>query len=245
MNKFNSNKDDSKLNQVVNKLGFWSAIFTAIIAVAFFMAGILTPARSGPFAPVSGSITYPYTNIAAFIPNDYLWLYPGILWAIIFVMLMVCIHYYASDDKKIFSQIGLSFALIYAALIITDYFIQFTVVIPSILSGETAGLSLITQYNPHGIFIAVESIAYLMMSVSLLFSALVFTGGKLERAIRWLFIASFILALGLFAVLSLLKYDVVAFEVGILTINWIILIVSGILLSILFRRSDRMLGETY
>lgn len=235
-NKITFSINDSKLNPVVSRLGFWSAIFTAIIAIAFFMAGILTPARSGPFASASGSITYPYTNVAAFIPNDYLWLYPGILLAMIFVVLMVCIHYYASDEKKIFSQIALSFALIYSALIITDYFIQFTVVIPSILSGETAGLSLITQYNPHGIFIAIEGIGYLMMSLSLLFAAPVFTGGKLESAIRWLFIASFILALGLFAILSLLKYDIVVFEVGILTINWIVLIISGILLSILFKK---------
>lgn len=235
-NKITFSINDSKLNPVVSRLGFWSAIFTAIIAIAFFMAGILTPARSGPFALASGSITYPYTNVAAFIPNDYLWLYPGILLAMIFVVLMVCIHYYASDEKKIFSQIALSFALIYSALIITDYFIQFTVVIPSILSGETVGLSLITQYNPHGIFIAIEGIGYLMMSLSLLFAAPVFTGGKLESAIRWLFIASFILALGLFAILSLLKYDIVVFEVGILTINWIVLIISGILLSILFKK---------
>jgi hypothetical protein len=112
-------------------------------------------------------------------------------------------------------------------------------VIPSILSGETAGLSLFTQYNPHGIFIALEGLGYFMMSVAFLFAAAVFAGGRLERAIRWLFVSSFILAVVSFTVLSLLKYDIVAFEVTILTINWAVLIVSGILLSVLFRRESR------
>jgi hypothetical protein len=78
-----------------------------------------------------------------------------------------------------------------------------------------------------------------MMSVALLFAAAVFAGGRLERAIRWLFIASFVLAIGSYVSLSLLKYDIVAFEVTILTINWVVLIVSGALLSALFKRAGR------
>jgi len=222
-----------------NRLGFWSAVLTAAIAAAHFAVGILTPPRSGPFAPTANIIPYPYTSVASFIPIDYIWLYPGFLLAPAFVVLMVCIHHYAADDKKIFSQIGLSFALIYAAVITTDYFIQWAVVVPSILSGETEGFSLFTQYNPHGIFIALEGLGYLMMSVALLFAAAVFAGGRLERAIRWLFIASFVLAIGFYVGLSLLRYDIVAFEVTILTINWAVLMVSGALLSLLFKRAGQ------
>ena len=65
-----------------------------------------------------------------------------------------------------------------------------------------------------------------MMSTALLSAAVVFSGGRLERAIRGLFIASFVLALGFFVGLSWLKYDIVAFEVAILTINWIVLIIG-------------------
>src|SRR5664280_2640508 len=214
------------------RLGFWSAILTAVLAAAAFAAGITTPARSGPFC-TAACITFPYTNVAAFIPGDYIWLYPGLLLALIFVVLMGCIHSHASDEKKVFSQIGLAFALAYAVVIISDYFVQFTVVIPSISSGETAGLALFTQYNPHGIFIALEGIGYLMMSVAFLTNAVVFSEGRLEHAIRWIFFIDFILASGCLAGLTWLKYDIVAFEVAILTINWIVLIVSGILLSIL------------
>ena len=227
------------VNAVVSRVGLWSAILTAVFAAAFFLAGILTPPRSGPFAPAANTIPYPYTNVAAFIPGDYVWLYPGILLAPIFIVLIVCIHYYAPNDRKIFSQIALSFAVIYAAVIITDYFIQLTVVIPSILSGETAGLSLFTQYNPHGFFIALETLGYSMMSGAFLFIAAVFAGGKLERALRWILITGFVVAVLFFTALSLLNYDLIAFEVTILTINSIVLIVSGVLLSIVFRRAAR------
>jgi hypothetical protein len=222
-----------------SRLGFWSAVLTAVIAAAHFAVGIATPARSGPFAPAANIITYPYTNVASFVPMDYIWLYPGFLLAPTFVVLMACIHYYASDDKKVFSQIGLSFAVVYAAVITTDYFIQLTVLEPSLLNGETAGLSLFTQYNPHGIFIALECLGYLMMSVALLFTGAVFAGGRLERGIRWLFVTSFVLAVGFLVGLSLLKYEIVAFEVTILMINWIVLIISGALLSVVFKRAGR------
>ena len=220
------------------RLGFWSAVLTAVLAVAAFAVGIATPARSGPFC-TGPCITYPYTDVVSFIPGDYLWLVPGFLLALIFVVLMACVHSCASEDRKIFGQLGLSFALIYAVVITTDYFLQFTVVIPSLQTGETAGLSLLTQYNPHGIFIALEGLGYLMMSAAFLAAAPVFSVGRLGRAIRALFIASFVLALGFLFGLSWLKYDFVAFEVAILTINWITLIVSGVLLGLLFKRAER------
>lgn len=231
-----TNAKNASSNWNASRLGFWSAILTAVLAAVFFTIGIATPARSGPFCG-SSCVTYPYVSgLATFIPTDYFWLYPGFLLATVFVVLMACIHSYAADDKKIFSQLGLSFALIYATVITLDYFVQFVVVEPSILNGETAGLALFTQYNPHGIFIALEGLGYLMMSVALLFASVVFAGGRLERAVRWLFVASFVLAVGSLPSLSLLGYDIVAFEVTILTINWTVLIASGMLLSVLFRR---------
>jgi hypothetical protein len=225
----------------VSRLGFWSAVLTAVIAAVMFAAGVLTPARSGPFCTGSSCITYPYVNgLASFVPTDYIWLYPGFLLAPVFVVLMACIHHFAPDRKKVFSQIGLSFALIYACVITTDYFIQLVVVEPSILKGETAGLSLFTQYNPHGIFIGLEGLGYLMMSMALLFAAVVLAGGRLESAVRWLFVASFVLAVGSLVALSLLGYDILVFEVTILTINWTVLIVSGALLSVVFRRASTL-----
>ena len=41
---------------------------------------------------------------------------------------MVSIHYYARDDQKIWSQLGLAFAIVYAAMASINYIVQLTVV---------------------------------------------------------------------------------------------------------------------
>lgn len=220
------------------RLGFWAAILTAVVAAISFGIAVTTLPISGPFCRTD-CVTYPYSNVLANIPRDYLWMYPALLLAPIFVVLMVCIHHYAADSKKLYSQIGLCFAIIYAAFITFDYYTQITVIQSSLLKGESDGIALFTQYNPHGIFIALEDLGYLMMSLSFLFSSVVFAGGqRLERIIRWLFAGNGLLTIGALVVLGLsygkdLEYR---FEVFSLSINWIVAIISGVLLSIVFRR---------
>jgi hypothetical protein len=225
-----------------NHLGFWTAVFMSLITTTTFVVAFATPPRSGPFCVMSSCVTSPYTDVAAFFPRDYLWMYPALLVTPIFVVLMACIHDYASGDKKLFSLIGLSFAVIAAAVITIDYFIQLTIIQPSLLRGETDGLSLISQYNPHGIFIALEALGYLMMSLAFLFVAQVFSGHDwVERALRWLLISGFILAVGSLIVLSLLYGNDLEyrFEVIVILIDWMVLIVSGALVSVVFKRGGR------
>ena len=119
---------------------------------------------------------------------------------------------------------------------------QVSVVPISLISGETEGIPLIIQYNPHGIFIAMEELGYLMMSLSFLFIAPVFAGGsKLESAVKWIFIAGFVLVIIslVFVLLNsgLDRQD--RFEVAVISINWLVLIVNGVLLSLVFRRRLR------
>jgi hypothetical protein len=100
-------------------------------------------------------------------------------------LLVACIEDWAADDRKLPGRIGLCFAVISATAIVTDYFIQLAVVQPSLLKGETEGLSLISQYNPHGVFIALEDIGYALMGVAFVFAGAVFIGKSvLERALR-------------------------------------------------------------
>jgi hypothetical protein len=220
------------------QVGFWAAVLTAVLTAIFAIVSIATPARSGPFC-TSACVAAPYTAVAQFIPGDYLWLIPGLLLAPIFVWFMASIHSYAAEINKTFSRLAISFAVIYAVVIIVNYFVQLTVVMPSLQSGESQSLSLFTQYNPHGFFIALEVLAYLMMSASFLAAAPVFARSKIELAIRWLFTLCFILAGAAFAGLWLVKHDLVAVEVTLLMIDWATLIAGGVLLGIVFRRADR------
>ena len=80
---------------------------------------------------------------------------------------------------------GVSFAAMSALVLSADYFIQVSVIQPSLLSGETEGIALLTQFNPHGIFIVLEEMGFLLMSISFVALIPVFSGtNALEKAIK-------------------------------------------------------------
>jgi hypothetical protein len=218
--------------------GFWTAVLTTVMTVIAFALAVTTLPISGPFC-LANCVVYPYANVAAYVPHDYNWMYPATLATALFLVLAACIHHNAAANSKLYSQIGLCFAVIATAVLSIDYYIQLAMVQPSLLKGEQEGLALISQYNPHGIFIALEELGYLMMSLAFLFMGLTFNGAsKLERSIRWLLMISAVLAFGTYGVMSLaygkeLEYR---FEVAIISINWSTLIAAGVLLSFLFRR---------
>jgi hypothetical protein len=103
--------------------------------------------------------------------------------------MMLAVHQYASDDKKVLSRIGCSFALICAAVLSIRYYIQLTFVQPGILNHETAGVWQLAAPNPHSFFWTFAALGYDFMGIALLCTAPVFSG-KSERSIKWLFIAN-------------------------------------------------------
>jgi hypothetical protein len=113
-------------------------------------------------------------NTLAQFPKDYLWISLAIILNLFYMVLMVSVHAYASNQRKIFSHIGLSLALLATMVLVGNYFVQFSVVPISLMSGETEGITLLTQYNAHGVFIVLEELGYLLMSLSFLLMSPVF-----------------------------------------------------------------------
>jgi len=221
-----------------NKFGFYASMSTVALTIMTFVIAILTPPLSGPFCQ-SNCFAHPFLNIASRFPRDYIWMYPAILLMLSYIIFFVCIHYSAPAKRKVYSHIGLVFALISATVLITDYFLQLSVIQPSLLNGEMDGIAMLTQYNPHGIFIALEDLGYFLMSFSFLFISLVFSGSRLETSIRMVFMSGFVLTI-LSLVLILFMYGIhreYRFEVFSISINWLVLIISGILLSRLYRKN--------
>jgi hypothetical protein len=132
---------------------------------------------------------------------------------------------------------GVCFAAIGAGALVVDYGVQLTVAQPALLAGEIDGLSLWSQYNPHGIFIALEDIGYATMALALLLLGLVLWAGKRSRSVQvaaWAFTVSGAATLILLPVLaaayrSNLDYR---FEVYSLLITWLGLICGGLALSL-------------
>src|SRR5437773_731494 len=86
-----------------HRFGFWVGALTALITFLTFAVAVATPPKSGPFCGAD-CVRYPYTDIAAYIPGDFLWLYPALLVAPMFVVLMAVIHDRVPFDRRRFSR---------------------------------------------------------------------------------------------------------------------------------------------
>jgi len=240
-NQINYEIDSGSLSSNSNRFGFYSAIATAVITIVTFGFAMIAIPISGANCP-GNCVEYPYLDTVSQYPRDFLWMPLAIVLVLAYVTLMVSIHSYAPGEKKIFSQVGLSFALIASTILAGDYFIQFSAVPMSLINSETEGLAMLIQYNPHGVFLALEELGYLVMSLSFLFVVPVFSNrNRIESAVRWIFIIAFILAIVSLAAISIAygleRQD--RFEVVVLSINWLVLIINGILLGIVFRKQKK------
>jgi len=239
MSKLVKSESATSTNQMIAaRLGLWTAFLLALVAATSFAIGITTLPRSGPYC-TGNCLAYPYLDAVRYVPRDYLWVIPSTLLTPLFVVLTGCIHACVQNTRRVLGLVGLCFASISAAIITIDYFIQLQVLEPSLVKGETGGLVLFSQYNPHGIFIALEDLGYLMLCVAFLFSgAALGHTNRLERSIRWTFISAallgFVCFVGMYWQFGFnLEYR---FEVAIITITWITLLVSGAMLSFFFQR---------
>lgn len=221
----------------LGKLGYLFAQLTAIIATITFGIALFTPPISGPLA--QEPIQYPFTEILSRFPRDYIWMYPAMLLMLLFIVFIIFVFYEATGIQKVFAHIGLIFAVSSAIILFMDYFIQVSVVQPSLLNGETEGIALLTQFNPHGLFVVIEEIGYILMSASFLLLSPVFSEKtKIDKAIRLTLLGDFILSLFSFIVISIIfginrEY---LFEVAVITINFLALIVFAFLVGVRFRK---------
>lgn len=237
-NKGSHDKDSGVSTSDSSRFGYYSAILTTVVTIVTFSFAMIAIPISGANCP-GDCVEYPYLDTISQFPRDFLWMPLAIILVLAYVTLMVSIHFYAPGQKRIFSQVGLSFALVAAAILVGDYYIQFSVTPMSLTNSETEGLAMLIQYNPHGVFLVLEEAGYLVMSLSFLFMAPVFANrSRLESAVRWIFIIAFILVIVSLVVISI-NYGLERqdrFEVVVLSIDWLVLITSGVLLSIVFRK---------
>jgi uncharacterized membrane protein len=100
---------------------------------------------------------------------------------------------------------------------------------------------VLSQYNPHGVFIALENVGYLLVAVGFLFLGAVFPGpSRLMRALRLVFVLGGAVTVILFAAFAFwyrsnLEYR---FEEFAVLIGWLVFVVAGVLLAFYFRRSS-------
>jgi hypothetical protein len=165
------------------KIGLWSAVLASIFSIAYDIGQI------AEWIGLMGSGGGP--------ENDSTWyglvvlLVPSLFLGISFVVLMSTVHHQSLTERKIWSQIGLTFAIMYGTLICMNYFIQLTLVAPALYRGHVPAHVQPFLFHVFNSFIySVDLLGYSFMSLSTLFAAFVFTGLGVERTTRWFMIAN-------------------------------------------------------
>lgn len=218
------------------KLTYAASLFmTLTAAAALALAMTLAPPRSGPNCLTEECITYPYTDIAAYLSTDYWWMYPAALLPLALVVALVSLRDAVPAGRR--SALWLATLSAVAASIVLGvaYAVQLMVVRPSLAKGEAEALVLWSQYNPHGLFIALENVGYFLSCLALLTMAWLFPGaGGRDKALRWWCgTCGAIGVLGLPVLALVLRFDMeYQYEVLSLLAAWIGLLVLGPLLMI-------------
>jgi hypothetical protein len=197
------------------RIGFWSAILTTVLVLIFNITIALG---------------------ASGVPTRLIAVCASLLLALSFVVLMASIHSYAPQEKKVWSEIGLSFAIVYAALLIWNYYLQLTVVRinPHLYTWLTMGFTRDTA------FWSLETIGYALMGLAALFVLPVLAKGRIELVIRWCFAVN-----AVFTVLGSVGYVVSGNPLHVLVLIglgvWAIAFpIATALLAAVFKRMERI-----
>jgi hypothetical protein len=153
-------------NRIIRQFGFWSAALVTAETILFF--------------------------ISLALPNENLMFTSSFLLAPTFVAMMVSIHYYAPEEKRIWSHLGISLATIYAVMCALSYYIQLTVIQNNTLR-MTEDVLQPFVFIPGTPLFAQDMLGYVFMCAATLATGFVFPGGKLESWIKWLFILNGVL----------------------------------------------------
>jgi len=207
---------------MASQLGYWAAVFVAVLGVCYLSLLVFHFSTEGFVNPTSG-----------FVP-----LVAGLTMFLIvqvFVILFTAIRFLNDGDNQVFGSLGVSFAILCAAVVSINRFVQLTVIQQSLPDVP----SDLTRFLPYGAGSVMYSLEWLgwgfFSSLAAVFVAPLFSSTLLSKAIRWLFVLYAILSfIGLIGFMTKTPIASIAF------IAWgPILLALSILLSIYFRNFDR------
>ena len=176
--------------RIINKLGLWSSIASAIFSILWFVTFQLQDV----IAPIAEWVDL-QSYAREFSPLRILLIYPSLLLPLSFILYLCCIHYKIPEKQRIWTLFALSLGILYAAMASINYNIQAVAVRLSLAAGQTGGIELFIPDNPGSIFNALSN-SYAYMALAMFAAGFVFEGKGLHRWVRWIFFAQLLTALG-------------------------------------------------
>jgi hypothetical protein len=174
------------MNKLALNIAYWSSVLSAILFVVFIASfvGIALTSPLFVWTNLSDYVAYVNANNQVF---KYIAQTAMLLFGPAFVILLACIHELAVADKNALTRIALGFAVVFATLIGIHYFIQISAVRLNLSKGHIEGLEQFLQGKPDSASSAINMLGWtLFFGLSTIFVAPVFTGDRLQRAIRLL-----------------------------------------------------------
>lgn len=192
---------------VAARFGFWSALVSFAAASGYSIVQVLQ---------LLGIIRWPFDAIGIYGFS--------LLIAAPFMLAILALCRSTPDEKKIWSQAALLFAVIYTTYVTLMYTIQLASAIPLALQGNANPLFAVQRYS---LFWSLDGLGYVCMGISTLFAVPVFARRGFERWVRWLFLTN-----GLFtAVVALVYwYPVFSTKLLLLASPWVVTGPGSILL---------------
>lgn len=143
-----------------------------------------------------------------------------LLFGPVYVIFIHSFYSVQSGKQREMARLSLLFALAFAVLSCIHYFVQLSVVLINIASGETNGLELYLQANPYSIMTAIDMLGWtLFLGLSSLFMFPVFSGSKLDKTLRYAFLIN-----GISCLLGAVGY---IFQIDLLTFLCVNLFLGG------------------
>jgi hypothetical protein len=138
-------------------------------------------------------------------------------------------------EKRVLGTIGLSFVILFVAMVSINRFVQLTVIRQSSPAEQGSDLARFLPYASGSVMFALEILGWgFFLSLACLFVAPLFSGPRLHRVLRWSF-----LLFALFSLMSVVGFATATPLTALAFIAWgPILLALSVSLSILFRRDE-------
>ena len=182
------NTVDGNSLQTTSRIGYWSSLFLTIIIIVHSIS--YYPVIQSGLVPAEKFDIQSYmavANKAGILTSGFIPQFSALLLGFFCLILTACVYRYAPKEKKIFALISLCFSVMSCTILSMSEFTQWVSLKRSALAGDFDGLAQYTQGNMNSFVFAMVVLAvHVLLSLSLLFLAPVFTSNKMEKAIAGL-----------------------------------------------------------
>jgi hypothetical protein len=204
--------------RVVRRLGLWSSVITAALGSAYLVMLIAFFGTEG--------FTFP--------PSPFVQLTAGVitfLTAPTLLVVFVAIREVPGRGGAL-GTAGVCFAVLFAAVVCINRFVQLTVVQQAPAGADTPDLARFVPYSTESVMFALEMLGWgFFIALAAIFVAPLFSRGLLQLTIRWTFIA--------FGVLSLISVVGFVSETPLTAVGFVawgpLLLALAVLLAVFFR----------